>query len=100
MFDSPGPHAYNSVRMASKEFKARLTSKNQLTLPAGISALLHVGPGDDLHFSVADDGTIRIGLPPTTERLGHLIGRSRRGKGLSRKDIDTVVRELRGPRDE
>ena len=43
--------------MKGKEFRARITSKNQLTLPAGVSALLNVGPGDSVRFEVTDAGT-------------------------------------------
>jgi AbrB family looped-hinge helix DNA binding protein len=85
--------------MESKEFRARITSKNQLTLPAGVSALLNVGPGDDLRFEVTAEG-IQVTPVPVRERLAPLIGSRRVGAGKSRQEIDAEVRDLRGPRDE
>ena len=85
--------------MESKEFRARITSKNQLTLPAGVSALLNVGPGDDLRFEVTAEG-IQVTPVPVRERLATLIGSRRVGAGKSRQEIDAEVRDLRGPRDE
>jgi AbrB family looped-hinge helix DNA binding protein len=86
--------------MKGKEFRARITSKNQLTLPAGVSALLHVGPGDSIRFAVDDDGAIVISPPTVRERLAPLVGRRRVGTGKTRDEIDREIREARGPRDE
>lgn len=85
--------------MKSKEFRAKLTSKNQLTLPAGISALLSVGPGDSIRFEVTDDGVVVSPLP-IRERLAPLVGLHRRGAGKSRGEIDAEMRSLRGSRHE
>lgn len=85
--------------MESKEFRARITSKNQLTLPAGVSALLHVGPGDDLRFEITADGVV-VAPVPVRERLAPLVGRHRKSGGKTRAQIDAEVRELRGPRDQ
>ncbi len=85
--------------MKSKEFRARITSKNQPTLPAGVSALLNVGPGDSVRFEVTDAGIVVEPLP-VRERLAPLVGRHRKGRGLTRDEIDTQVRLLRGKRDE
>ncbi|HUY40789.1 MAG TPA: AbrB/MazE/SpoVT family DNA-binding domain-containing protein [Candidatus Dormibacteraeota bacterium] len=82
--------------MSGKEFKARITSKNQLTLPAGISALFHVGPGDDLRFEVQDDGTVTVAPPAVRERLAPLVGTWRAGEGLEAAEIDTWLRDVRG----
>jgi AbrB family looped-hinge helix DNA binding protein len=79
-----------------KGFTAKITSKNQLTLPAGISALLHVGPGDSLRFEVSDDGTVSVAPPSVRERLAPLIGRWRVGEGLSREEVDQWMHEIRG----
>ncbi len=86
--------------MAGKDFKARITSKNQLTLPAGISAVLHVAPGDDLRFEVQEDGSVLIAPPSVRERLAPLAGRRRQGLGKGFDEIDAEIRSLRGPRDE
>ena len=84
--------------MGNKEFRARITSKNQLTLPVGVSALLRVGPGDDLRFEVTPDG-IRVAPVSVRDRLAPLIGSRRKGKGKSLDEIDAEVRALRGQRD-
>jgi AbrB family looped-hinge helix DNA binding protein len=83
----------------SKEFRARITSKNQLTLPAGVSALLHIGPGDDLRFEVTEEGVI-VSPVPVRERLAPLVGLRRQGRGKGGLEIDAEVRALRGPRHE
>jgi len=82
----------------SKEFRAKVTSKNQLTLPTGVSALLNVGPGDELRFSLTDDGVV-VSPVPVRERLRPLVGRHRRGIGKTRSQIDAEARELRGSDD-
>jgi len=84
--------------MSGKEFRARITSKNQLTLPAGVSALLHVGPGDTIRFEVTGERITVTPVPPR-ERLAPLVGSRRRGAGKTRDEIDAEVRELRGPRE-
>ncbi|MHB8140106.1 MAG: AbrB/MazE/SpoVT family DNA-binding domain-containing protein [Vulcanimicrobiaceae bacterium] len=91
--------AYPLEGMKSKEFRARLTSKNQLTLPAGVSRLLHVGPGDSVRFEVTKDGVV-VAPVPIRERLAPLVGCRRRGAGKTRREIDAEVRKLRGLRDE
>lgn len=82
-----------------KEFTAKITSKNQLTLPAGVSAFLHVGPGDSIRFEINGD-TLTVSPPSVRERLAPLVGRKRRGKGKSAEQIDRQLRDLRGPREE
>ena len=82
-----------------KAFTAKLTSKNQLTLPAGVSAFLHVGPGDNIRFEI-DDDVVTVSPPAVRERLAPLVGRKRHGKGKSTQQIDQELRKLRGPRDE
>ncbi len=85
--------------MESKEFKAKITSKNQLTLPAGVSAFLHVGPGSEIRFEISDDG-VRVKQLSVAERLAPLIGSGREGGGKSWEEIEAGIREMRGPRDE
>jgi len=85
--------------MESKEYRAKITSKNQLTLPAGVSAFLRVGPGQEVRFEVSDEG-VTVKPLSMEERLAPLIGRHRVGKGMSYDEVDAYMRELRGPRDE
>lgn len=78
-----------------------MTSKNQFTLPAGISALMHIVPGDELTFNVnEEDGTVTVEGPSFEERARPWLGRWREGAGKTREEIDAWIRELRGPRDE
>ncbi|HKU66283.1 MAG TPA: hypothetical protein VJP85_00750 [Candidatus Baltobacteraceae bacterium] len=85
--------------MSRKEFTAKITSKNQLTLPAGVSAFLHAGPGDSIRFEI-DGDTVTVSPLSVRERLAPLIGRKRRGKGKSAVQIDKELTDLRGPRGE
>ncbi len=85
--------------MKSKEFRAKISSKNQLTLPAGVSALLNVGPGDEVRFESSDDG-IKLRPLSVRERLAPLVGSYRVGEGLTYEEINARIREMRGPRDE
>lgn len=39
---------------------AKITSKGQTTVPAGVREALHVVPGDSLVWEVQDDGTARV----------------------------------------
>ena len=40
--------------------RAKLRAKAQLTLPEEIRRALHIGEGDDVEFSLHDDGTVTI----------------------------------------
>ncbi len=82
-----------------KEYRARVTSKNQLTLPAGVSAFLHVGPGSEIRFEISEEG-VRVMPLSVEERLAPMIGRRRVGNGLSIDQVNAMVRELRGRDDD
>ncbi|MGH7727678.1 MAG: AbrB/MazE/SpoVT family DNA-binding domain-containing protein [Vulcanimicrobiaceae bacterium] len=82
------------------EFRAKLTSKNQLTLPKGVSALLGVKSGDTVRFTVNDDGGVGVSALKPSERLAPWVGYFKRtGSAMRREERDAFVRELRGPRD-
>jgi bifunctional DNA-binding transcriptional regulator/antitoxin component of YhaV-PrlF toxin-antitoxin module len=81
--------------MESKEYRAKITSKNQLTLPAGVSAFLHVGPGQEVRFEVSDQG-VTVKPLSVLERLKPLIGSGRVGDGMTLGEINAYMRELRG----
>lgn len=85
-----------------RQYKAKVTSKNQLTLPKGVSAFMHVQPGDEITFTVDEDqGQVRVEGPSFMERVKPWIGRWRgEGPGKTSEEIDAWIRELRGPRDE
>lgn len=48
-----------AVKSAVKTI-AKITAKGQTTIPAGIRAALHVGPGDLLAWELGDDGVVRV----------------------------------------
>jgi bifunctional DNA-binding transcriptional regulator/antitoxin component of YhaV-PrlF toxin-antitoxin module len=82
------------------QFSAKLTSKNQLTLPAGVSAFLHVRPGDSVTFTVDDgSGEIRVSGPDMGARLRSWAGRWSEAEGAEAEATDAWIRELRGERD-
>ncbi len=82
-------------------FKAKLTSKNQLTLPAGVMALLHARPGGVVSTSVDEDsGTVTVAGPDFGERLAPWLGRWAADEhGATTGEIDTWLREIRGARE-
>lgn len=85
----------------SKVISARITSKNQLTLPNDLVERLGVGPGDRLRFEIHDDGRITVEPPSFEERIRPWIGILRgRGKRPTRAESDRAIRESRGPIDE
>jgi AbrB family looped-hinge helix DNA binding protein len=80
-------------------FRAKITSKNQLTLPAGVSALLGVGAGDYVDFEV-DGNSVTVTRPLPSENAAEWIGYfKRKGKALGTKARDRITRDLRGERD-
>ena len=83
--------------MKNKEYRAKLSSKNQLSLPAGISAFLNVSPGDSVRFELTEHG-VAVSPVPVRERLAPLVGSRRKGFGKTRGTIDAEIRALRGPR--
>ena len=82
-----------------KAFRAKITSKNQLTLPAGVSAFLEAQPGDQVTFLIEDDGSVRVEGPSFAERVGPWVGRLAKRDGQTSDQIDAWVREIRGDRD-
>ncbi len=80
-------------------YRARVTSKNQLTLPAGVSAFLHVRPGDDVVFDIDDEGRVDVSGPPFRERAAAWAGKWATEPPTTTEEIDAWVRELRGDRE-
>ena len=48
------------IRKPRTSARAKLRQKAQLTLPEEIRNVLHVSEGDELEFSVDEDGTVRV----------------------------------------
>lgn len=85
----------------SKVINARITSKNQLTLPADLVARLGVRAGDLLRFEIHDDGHITVEPPSFEERIRPWIGILKgRGTRPTREESDRAIRDMRGPIDE
>lgn len=85
----------------SKVLSAKVTSKNQVTLPADLMRTLGVQAGDTLRFEIDDGGVITVSPPSITERLTPWIGFLRRdGSARDRAERDAFVRDMRGEVDE
>ena len=79
---------------------AKLTSKNQLTLPKAVRELLRLVAGDRVDFVVKDDGTVV--LRPVTVDVRDLKGLLHR-KGLKPLSVDAmnaVIRRRAAGRDD
>jgi AbrB family looped-hinge helix DNA binding protein len=79
------------------ELKARITSKGQLTIPKEVRRALGVGEGDNLLFEVNETGdevTVRVARKPVS--FADYAGIWREDAGMSLKEVNSYVRELRG----
>ncbi|CAN5806071.1 hypothetical protein BH18ACT7_BH18ACT7_14870 [soil metagenome] len=76
------------VKVSRRRGYTRVSSKNQVTLPAAALAAAHLGPGDELRVDVDADGALR--LARATDPVHDLIGSA---PGLS---ADSALEDLRG----
>ncbi|MEX0838895.1 MAG: AbrB/MazE/SpoVT family DNA-binding domain-containing protein [Parvibaculum sp.] len=76
-------------------YNAKVTSKGQITLPAGMRKALNIHEGDKLVFAQGEDG--RFYVEAKTGTLGDLRGIV---KGVKAKpgDIESWIGEARGRR--
>jgi AbrB family looped-hinge helix DNA binding protein len=76
-------------------FKAKITSKGQVTLPAGFRKLTGVGAGDVIDLLVDDEGRAtlkkRRSVDELVGSLNHLA--KRLGRPIQQADIDAAVAE-------
>jgi antitoxin PrlF len=72
---------------------AKITAKNQITLPAEVRRSLGVGTGDRIDFIRNSAGNFE--LRARTEVLADLVGALTPGTPVSADDIDKWVREAR-----
>lgn len=83
---------YSPVNRTILDMGVRLTSKGQITIPKGVREGLGLKPGDEVEF-VAEGGEYRLRkvlrVNPFSRYRGYL-------DGLSRRETDELVRELRG----
>ncbi len=83
------------------KLSAKVTSKNQVTLPADLMRSLGVQAGDTLRLEIDDRGVITVSPPTITERLEPWIGYLRRdGSARTRPERDAFLRDMRGDIDE
>jgi antitoxin PrlF len=82
----------------SSAYRARVTSKGQVTLPKAVRQALGVQPGDDVAFEVDARG-VTVHPVQAPSRFRAVEGRWRTGTGWSPAQTDAWVREIRGERD-
>ena len=81
----------------TEEWRARVTSKGQLTIPKEVRRALGVREGDNLLFEIADDGgEVRVRVARKPVSFADYVGAWREGEGMSTGEINAYVRELRG----
>lgn len=79
-------------------YRARVTSKGQITLPKAVRDALGVETGDEVTFEVDIHGvSVRPVRPPSKFRA--LQGKWRTGSGWTREQTDAWLREIRGDRE-
>lgn len=81
--------------MSQRTYRARVTSKGQLTVPKDVRAALGVQAGDELLFEVGPQGVVV--RPARSQSLfGAVEGGWRQGQGASPEESDAWLRQLRG----
>jgi len=68
---------------------ARVTSKNQITIPADVRDAFDVQPGDELVFFVKLDGA--LGVRVRKVRVGAGFGMASNGSSLSDEALDKAI---------
>ncbi len=72
---------------------AKITSKNQITLPREVRERLGVKAGDRLRYDIGDDG--RIAVRKVTASFESLRGIVDLGRDVSTDEIVTAVHDMR-----
>ncbi|KQY32912.1 MULTISPECIES: AbrB/MazE/SpoVT family DNA-binding domain-containing protein [Rhizobium/Agrobacterium group] len=72
---------------------AKITSKNQITLPARVRKTLGIGVGDKVDFVATANGTFE--LRSRKETLAGLRGAIKPGQTISDGDIDSWIQDAR-----
>ena len=75
--------------------KAKLLSRNRITIPAPVRKALELRKGDTVVFEVIEGGFVHLTVERQHDPLGKYAGALRQGQG---KSLDTIVRELREER--
>lgn len=79
----------------ASSFRAKVTSKGQITVPVEIRRSLGVKPGDSIRFE-QQEGGIRVVRDASQSPLEKLRGIGIPGVGPGREGVMTYMRELRG----
>jgi antitoxin PrlF len=77
------------------EREAKITSKGQITVPADIRRLLRLKQGDRVVFEARNDA-VTLRRVQARDAFAKYAGRYREGRGKTREEINTELRELRG----
>lgn len=81
------------------EWRARVTSKGQVTVPKEVHDALGIRVGDGLVFEVENRGArVRVDKKPVS--FADYAGAWREGEGLTRGEINAHAREMRGHEDD
>lgn len=73
---------------------AKITSKNQITLPRAVRDRLGVAPGGRVRFEIGEDGAIRVEKDVAT--FADLRGIVRSDVRLSMDELNALIAERRG----
>lgn len=76
-------------------YRARITSKGQLTVPRQVRRLLGVDAGDEVAFEVGPNGVSVVPIRPAS-RFREYEGAWRKGDGMTTDEIDGWLRTIRG----
>ena len=80
-----------------KKFRAMVNEGKEIALPLQVQLRLGIRPGDEVEF-LDDDGhiTIRKAKPEKEGRTSHFHEWRGYLKNLDGKDVDEIIRDLRG----
>lgn len=77
------------------QYRARVTSKGQITVPVSVRRTLGVQEGDDLLFDVQPDG-VRVMPGRSGNVFRTLAGHWRQGAGMEPQEVDAWLKDVRG----
>jgi antitoxin PrlF len=78
-----------------QQYRARVTTKGQLTVPREVRRALGITAGDEVAFEVGPDG-VTVRPVRAASPLRAYEGRWRVGTGATTEEMDTWLREIRG----
>lgn len=73
--------------------RTTISSRGQTVIPKSVREYLHIGPGDQVDFVIAEGGAVYV--RPATRDISRLAGMLRRkgAKPLSIEDMDEAIRK-------